>query len=367
MVIDARDKSKDCATRRHLTEMFRNPLFSLPRTVAVALALFLFSAPLSIRSQSGRQKDPKAANANKSNRDRPSSPIADPSNMNADEGDEVLRVTSNLVPVPTTVVDNRGVAVTNLSLDDFELRVDGQLNAISDISRAETPVRMAMLFDNSGSLSASREFEKRAAVRFFQNVMRPVDQASIYSISTEVTLAQPMTNSVRLLQQTIDSFGRPEGATSLYDGVFAALPYLKPFTGRRVIVIVSDGRDTTSRSDHDFDATLKRLLGDDCQIYVVQTGLYDNANVRDLAAERRMEEFAAQTGGAVYIPKTVEDLDNAFAQIAADLAQQYVLSYYPPEDKRDGRYHQIAVHVKTKTNVRIRARKGFLVKKRDRV
>jgi Ca-activated chloride channel family protein len=99
----------------------------------------------------------------------------------------------------------------------------------------------------------------------------------------------------------------------------------------------------------------------------VQTGLYDNANVRDLAAERRMEEFAAQTGGAVYIPKTVEDLDIAFAQIAADLAQQYVLSYYPAEDKRDGRYHQLSVRVKNKSNLRIRARKGFLVKKRERV
>jgi Ca-activated chloride channel family protein len=176
-----------------------------------------------------------------------------------------------------------------------------------------------------------------------------------------------MTSNVRLLQQTIENFGRPEGATSLYDGIFAALVYLRPFNGRRVIVIVSDGRDTTSRIDHDFDATLQKLMGDESQIYVVQTGLYDNANVRDLAAERRMEQFAAQTGGAVYIPKTVDDLDHAFAQIAADLAQQYVLSYYPTEDKRDGRYHQIALRVKSQNNVRIRARKGFLVKKRAAV
>jgi VWFA-related protein len=97
---------------------------------------------------------------------------------------------------------------------------------------------------------------------------------------------------------------------------------------------------------------------------VVQTGLYDNANVRDLAAERRMEEFAAQTGGAVYIPRTVEDLDAAFSQIAADLAQQYILNYYPSEDKRDGRYHSIGVRVKIKTPLRIRARKGFQVRKR---
>lgn len=335
----------------------------LPLLIGVMVGLL--AAPLATHPQSGRQKDPKTANANKAARS--TAPVADPSNMNADEPDEVLRVSSNLVPVPTTVVDGRGVATADLTLDDFELRVDGQLSRISDINRSETPVRLVMLFDNSGSLSAAREFEKHAAVRFFQNVLRPIDQAAIYSISTEISLAQPMTNNVRLLQQTIDGFGRPEGATSLYDGIFAALVYLKPFAGRRVIVIVSDGRDTTSRNDHDFDATLQRLLGDESQIYVVQTGLYDNANVRDLAAERRMEEFAAQTGGAVYIPKTVNDLDTAFSQIAADLAQQYVLSYYPAEDKRDGRYHQIAVRVKNKSNLRIRARKGFLVKKSNRV
>jgi hypothetical protein len=86
-----------------------------------------------------------------------------------------------------------------------------------------------------------------------------------------------------------------------------------------VIVIVSDGRDTTSRNDHDFDATLQKLMGDESQIYVVQTGLYDNANVRDLAAERRMEQFAAQTGGAVYIPKRLTISTTRFAQIAGDL------------------------------------------------
>jgi Ca-activated chloride channel homolog len=343
-----------------------NPSKCLTLLASLGIAFTLLAAPLAIRSQSGRQKDPKTANANKPNVGS-TAPVADPSNMNADETDEVVRVSSSLVPVPTTVVDSRGVAIANLTLNDFELWIDGRPSSISDINRSETPVRLAMLFDNSGSLVASREFEKHAADRFFGNVMRPIDQAAIYSISTEIALAQPMTNNVRLLQQTIDSFGRPEGATSLYDGIFAALLYLKPFSGRRVIVIVSDGRDTTSREDHDFDATLQRLLGDECQIYVVQTGLYDNANVRDLAAERRMEEFAAQTGGAVYIPKTVADLDTAFAQIAADLAQQYVLSYYPSPDKRDGRYHQISVRVKNKSSLRIRARKGFLVKKSNRV
>jgi VWFA-related protein len=222
-----------------------------------------------------------------------------------------------------------------------------------------------MLFDNSGSLSESREFEKRAAIRFFENVLRPVDEAAIYSVATDVELSQPMTADVRRLRQTIEAFPKPDGATSLYDAMMEAVVYLKPFRGRRVVVIVSDGRDTTSRFD--FDTTLQRMLGEECQIYVVQTGVYDNANVRDLAAERRMEQFASETGGSAYIPKSIADLDEAFVEIATDLAQQYVLSYYPAENKRDGHYHIIAVKVKTQPNARVRARRGFLVKPHDKV
>ena len=292
-------------------------------------------------------------------------PVSRKSDTNPPDDTDVVKVSSHLVPVPATVLDARGVAVTNLKLEDFELTVDGQAKPISEITRTESPVRLAMLFDNSGSLDFARDFEKRAAVRFFHYVLRPEDQAAIYSVSTNIVLAQPMTSDVGRLQQTIESFLKPEGATSLYDAIFDALTYLKPFQGRRVIVIVSDGRDTTSRDEHDFEGTLRRLSSDECQVYVVQTGVYDNANVRDLAAERRMQEFAAQTGGAAYIPKSVDDLDKAFAQISADLAQQYVLSYYPDMDKRDGKYHLITVKVKAPANTRVRARRGFLVKSRD--
>ena len=348
-------------------------------TLAIACSLLVHPT----HSQSGRQKNLNAnANAKpgatpaqdrprQSTKSMPPPPLMpQPSpkssaNNNAIASDEVLRVSSHLVPVPTTVVDARGAAVTNLRLEDFELMVDGEPKTISEIYRTETPVRLAMLFDNSGSLDTSREFEKRAAERFFRSVLRPVDQAAIYSVSTTIELSQPMTNDVPLLERTIESYGKPEGATSLYDGIFAALSYLKPYAGRRVIVIVSDGRDTTSREDHDFEATLQRLSSDECQVYVVQTGLYDNANVRDLTAERRMQAFAEQTGGESYVPKSVGDLDHTFAQIAADLAQQYILSYYPGPEKRDGKYHQMVVHVKATQATRIRARKGFLVKTRD--
>jgi VWFA-related protein len=123
-------------------------------------------------------------------------------------------------------------------------------------------------------------------------------------------------------------------------------------------VIVSDGIETTSHVS-DFDTVVQQVLADDCQIYVVQTGLYEGANLRALAAERRMEELTGQTGGAVYLPKTTDQLDVAFDQIAADLAQQYVLSYYPSSEQRDGRLHKLDLRVKSRNDVRIRSRKGY--------
>jgi Ca-activated chloride channel family protein len=214
-----------------------------------------------------------------------------------------------------------------------------------------------MLFDNSGSLDMAREFEKHAARRFFRQVMRPTDEAAIYSVESESYLAQPLTSDIYRLEQTIEGFGKPEGSTSLFDAIIDAAAYLKPYSGRRVIVIVSDGIETTSRND--FETTIQRVLAYDCQIFVVQTGLYEGANLRALAAERRMEQLSGQTGGAVYIPKMTADLDTAFKQIAADLAQQYVLSYYPGGERRDGQFHLIDLRLKARKDVRVRARRGY--------
>jgi VWFA-related protein len=217
---------------------------------------------------------------------------------------------------------------------------------------------MAMLFDNSGSLDFAREFEKHAAIRFFRKVMRPRDEAAIYSIETDSRLVQPLTNNVLRLEQTIAAFGKPEGGTSLFDAILESANYLKPYSGRRVIVIVSDGIETTSRNS-EFEPVIQHVLADDCQIYVVQTGLYEGANLRALTAERRMQQLTEQTGGAVFIPKTVEELDAAFDQIAADLSQQYVLSYYPPGDHRDGKMHTLDLKVKARKDLRLRSRKRY--------
>lgn len=269
----------------------------------------------------------------------------------------MVRVTSNLVPVSATVTDTRGKAVTDLTVDDFELRIDGQPKPIGGLSHAETPVRMVMLFDNSDSIRASREFEKLAAIRFFKSVLRPVDQAAIYSVGTIFELVQPLTNDVQKLVRTIEHFDKPEGATKLLEAIAHAAEYLRLAPGRKVLVIVSDGADTVS--DITFDETLRRVLAADCQVYSVQTGAFDHANLVDLIALRRLETFSDRTGGSVYIPKTNVELEAAFAQISADLAQQYVLSYYPTDEGRDNRFRVINLRVKTRPNLRVRARRGY--------
>lgn len=337
--------------------------------VAIVIALLCLCIGVSAFGQSGRKSEPT-----KTAKPKPG-PIADPdrpgtaSSPNrprkaSDEVDEddIVRISSNLVPIPASVVDRRGNAIVNLQLDDFELRVDGELRPLSDLTRSETSVRLAMLFDNSGSLDAAREFEKQAAIRFFRKVLRAKDEAAIYSIETDSRLVQPLTNDVVRLEQTIAMFGRPEGGTSLFDAILGAASYLRPYSGRKVVVIVSDGIETTSKNQ-DFDIVVQQVLLDDCQVYVVQTGLYEGANLRALAAERRMEQLTGQTGGAVYLPKTIDQLDLAFDQIAADLAQQYVLSYYPGTEHRDGQLHKLDLRIKTRNDVRVRSRKGYYAPK----
>lgn len=340
--------------------------------LGLTLAAFaiIISLSLSAHGQSGRRKseqkrtpspiDTTAASStsSKSTQDKPPAKTSgDGKNGVEVDPSDVVRVSSNLVPVPASVFDARGSAVTDLKLEDFELKVDGQVKPISDLSRSEAPVRMAMLFDNSGSLLASRDLEKQAAKRFFSHVLRRVDQAAIYSVSTESYIAQTLTNDVRRLEQTIDSFGKPEGGTALFDAIVEAATYLRPYAGRKIIVIVSDGSDTISRLD--FETTMKRVLREDCEVYVVQTGLYENANIQDLAAKKRMEAITDMTGGALHIPKEPGDLESAFVEIAADLAQQYVLSYYAAEERRDGQYHTLSLTVKTRKGQRVRSRRGF--------
>lgn len=290
--------------------------------------------------------------------------------------EEVYKVASTLVPIPVSVLDARGRAVTNLQLSDFELKIDGKPAEISDLARSETPIRLAMLFDNSSSVLIAREFEKDAAIKFFRRVIRPEkDLAALFSVSTITTLEQAFTREVNDLTRAIELFPPPEGATALLDGIILASEYHRERAegGRRVMIIVSDGDDT--KSDSTFEETVRALQVANCQVYIVKTTDFENykrtgtrkgnANTRQLTAERRMIEIALQTGGAVYSPIDEGELDDAFRQISAELAQQYVLSYYPEDDpSKRGQYREITLTLKNRPNLTLRTRKGYYVPKK---
>ncbi len=286
---------------------------------------------------------------------------------------DIIKVDSSLVPIPVSVLDADGNGITNLLAKDFELRIDGKLVEIGEVTRSESPIRLAMIFDNSSSVLIARDFEKEAAVKFFKRVVRPDrDLAALYSLADYTRLEQPLTRDVSLLVRAIELFPEPKGATALLDGIIAVAQYLKSAQGRRVIVIVSDGEDTYSDIRTTLDDVIKALQINDVQVYVVKTKDFENdkrtgvrggnANIRALTAERRMIEITQQTGGAVYSPIDENELNQAFKQISAELAQQYIISYYPDDeaDKR-GEFRPITVTVKTKQNLTVRARKGYYI------
>ena len=352
----------------------------------VLLTILFLTCALAAFAQSGRIKpqesptptpSPRRAGGtyNPTEKITPNNSTTSVTSPKTEDDNEVIKVDSALVPIPVSVLDGRGLPVTNLKLDDFLLQIDGNPAEIGDLSRSETPVRLALLFDNSSSVSIAREFEKKAAIRFFRNVIRPnKDLVALFSVATVSRLEQPLTKDISLLVQAIEGFAPPAGATALLDGIIEAAEYMKDVQGRRVIVIVSDGDDTVS--DATFDAALKSLQVATCQVYVVKTTDFENAirtgtrkgsaNLRQLAAERRMQEFAAQTGGAVYSPIDEDELDRAFAQISAELSQQYILSYYPESDaERRGEFRSIGLSVKNRTNLQVRTRKGYYVPRKQ--
>ena len=290
--------------------------------------------------------------------------------------DDIIKVESVLVPIPVSVTDERGRAVGTLKLTDFELKVDGKVAEIAELSRSDSPIRLAMLFDNSSSVLIAREFEKDAAVRFFRRVIRPDrDMAALFSLADYTRLEQPFTRDIALLTQAIEYFPEPKGATALLDGIIEVAEYLKGASGRRVLVIVSDGEDTYSDMKTTLEGVIRSLQVSDVQVYVVKTKEFENfkrtgmrggnANIRALTAERRMIDIAATTGGAVYSPIDEGEMKDAFDRISAELSQQYILSYYPEDeaDKR-GEFRPISITVKAKPNLTLRTRKGYYVGKK---
>lgn len=287
--------------------------------------------------------------------------------------DETLSINSHLVTVVTSVSLPKTGPVAPLQGEDFEVKEDGVTQEIAQFTREEdAPLRLVMLFDVSSSVTQQIHFERRAAAKFFETIMRPQDKAALFAVSTDVTVLQEFTGKVNLLTNATKLL-RAKGATSLYDAIYLAADYLKPTQGRRIIVIVSDGGDTTSAKQ--LKDALDQAQAADAVIYAVFTGTnLASQNVRDLAAERALVTLTSETGGEVYYPqlgltandndeeKSLRILDEAFTRLAAQLRTQYILRFYSTNEARDGRFRKLAVSVK-KAGYTARARSGYYAPK----
>ncbi len=318
-------------------------------------------------------------------------PKPSPSPPKDDEID-VVRVTSNLVVVPVSVTDPGGQPTLGLSAADFHLQEQGRTQQIAQIGDPEQiPLEIALLLDVSGSVEAKFDFERESASRFLKQVLRVGDRASIFAIDQEPRLEQILDTAARTSNKLM-SIKSAKGPTAFYDTVIEASRYLAksaPAEHRRVIVVISDGEDN-------FSEMVKKAIGDtraeqntatpqarkllhhrmlvevqrelqkaDAAFYSINpSGPGLRLNIISQRAQDGMEQLATSTGGTSFVPERLDDLDAVFRRIGAELRSQYLLQYYSKSEAPGGTFLTIGVKVPSRSDLRIRTRQGYYVKRK---
>jgi Ca-activated chloride channel family protein len=271
-----------------------------------------------------------------------------------------IRVNVNLVRVLATVKNPSGELVGSLERDEFEILDNGVRQQIAVFDRqTDLPLSVAMLVDASGSTAKDLKYETDSVARFFRALFaegNPEDAVALYSFNYEVTLHNffthnhaPLEHSLRLLQG--------EAGTSLYDAIYLASHELEAREGRKVMIIVTDGGDTTSRKD--FHAALNAAQLANTVIYPVLVVPITNDAGRNIGGEHALTTMAAGTGGRVFEPTLGPELDKAFTEITKDLRTQYLLGFYPKNvPLTKDRFHRLVVRVR-RPDLRVTARNGY--------
>lgn len=273
------------------------------------------------------------------------------------EPTEVVKLRADLVTVVVTVSDSMGNLIQNLNVEDFEILEDGIPQVITTFSRnSETPLSLVMIFDASLSVKNRLWFEKEAFVAFLRAIIRPIDRVAIFSVSTDVVLQQGFTGDIDKLLFAISHISA-QGATALYDAIATAAELLKTRPGRRVIIILSDGRDTISRLT--LTEALRRVQEADAVIYAINTALTSMpSNQQAWPGQQTLDVLCQQTGGKAFFPRDLTELNPIFDRLANELRVQYVLGFISSNERRDGSYRRLTVRIK-KPGVTARARAGY--------
>ncbi len=275
---------------------------------------------------------------------------------NTSQNDFKLIVDVNLVGVPVTVVTPEGTAVSNLKQEDFQVYENGNLQEVALFGKeSDQPLRLCLLFDSSISIVTELKTQQEAAIEFLQSILRPADRTSIFQVSEEVNELVRFGSRLEKINSVIRSI-KPRGGTSLYDAVFLASESLSSARGRKVIVIISDGTDTTSQVQ--LRDCLKVAQNSEAVVYALVVQPIKSEPGRNLAGEHAMIFLTEKTGGKFFKVSSPGSLHSSFINIRDELRTQYYLGYYPKQRGVRGEFRKIEIRVSNPT-YKIRAREGY--------
>ena len=275
--------------------------------------------------------------------------------------EDVIRVTTDLVTVPTMVVDTKGRRVAGLVQDDFLVRDDERAVRLDHFSNGADRVALVFLLDASGSARDYLAKQREAALALFAR-FGPGSQLAILRFSDQVKIAVPFTSDIASARSGFEFPAVSGRRTAIFDSVGMAIRLFEHRkndpTERRIIILTSDGLDTASTT------TATRIIdsarADDITLYVMHFPLFAPLDGR-LAVRptaKGFRDLADKTGGRYFMAGDVKsaldpyaryDLAPLFKAIEEDLASQYLLGFYPTAGGSDLHLHRIAVELKKKT------------------
>jgi VWFA-related protein len=274
-----------------------------------------------------------------------------------------VRTEVSLVNVIFTVVDKYGRLVRGMKKEDFlifEDKVPQKIEFFSEGGKSgDVPLTIALLIDTSESVKDKLDFEKSTAIEFFKEVLRPnKDLALIIQFDSDVNLVQDFTQNQKDLVKAINSL-RAANNTALYDAIYlAAEEKLKLETGRKLMVVITDGEDNASKVRK--ESAIEAAQKDDVLIYgigVNSEGYRTNFGV--------LKKFAEETGGAFFTPHTkFTEIQAAFRSIGEEIQGQYSLGYSSTNKSDTGGFRTIEMR-STVPGLRVRARKGYYASKQS--
>jgi Ca-activated chloride channel family protein len=290
---------------------------------------------------------------------RPTPPVPTNDSQDAAVQRGRIRVNVNLVNVLVSVLDEKNRPAPDLPRESFQLFEEGVEQKIDKFeSETSQPLDLAIMIDSSLSAHKEISFEQEAAAHFIRQVLRPGDRLSVFAFDENVTQLAAFSDNVAELQVAVRKM--PAGAgTSIYDAVLLGSRALERRGDgrRRVIILVTDAGETTSRAD--FDAARKEAVLSNALLYTIVIRPVKNESGRNTAGEHALETMTDTTGGAMFYPDTPQELGAIFDRIDRELRTQYLLAYYPTPRGPANTYRSIQVTV-TPANYHVRHRKSYL-------